>query len=298
MKRGTPEHPKTAALAKALGVDLLTAVGVLECLWHFSAKYARRGDIGRFTDEAIARGIYWKGNPKRLIDALVACRWLDKDRAHRLLVHHWKDHADEAVKKALERAGEDFFSGNRNKVSRRSVPTKRPDKTAVRPAQPSPAQPEPSQSLAQPMPGPKPQPDQNGRHQSGIARGDGGRGLGAPVRKSPLRPAATPRPKAPEPDPAVTAQLLERLTAAGVEPGAATKLAARYTPDRITRVCDLVANDGDTKNPGGRIVALLRRSANGELTDGAALERKLERLRRQVPREPDARHILRRPGRA
>jgi len=34
MKRGTPEHPKTRSLAKALGIPLPYAVGLLEMMWH------------------------------------------------------------------------------------------------------------------------------------------------------------------------------------------------------------------------------------------------------------------------
>ena len=57
MKRGTPDHPKTLELADRLGLERWGAVGLLECLWHFAAHYAKRGDVGRFSDEAIARAM-------------------------------------------------------------------------------------------------------------------------------------------------------------------------------------------------------------------------------------------------
>lgn len=105
MKRGTIEHPKTAALADSLGVELLTAVGLLEALWHFTAKYARLGDVGKFTDQAIADGVYWNGDADDLMRALVSCRFVDEDATHRLLIHDWADHADGlVVRKALKRA--------------------------------------------------------------------------------------------------------------------------------------------------------------------------------------------------
>jgi hypothetical protein len=47
MKRGTPEHPKTAHLMAALSIPRPYAVGILELLWHFTARYAPRGDVGR-----------------------------------------------------------------------------------------------------------------------------------------------------------------------------------------------------------------------------------------------------------
>ena len=49
MKRGTPDHPKVAKLASMIGLPIPWAlpytVGLLEMLWHFTAKFAPRGDI-------------------------------------------------------------------------------------------------------------------------------------------------------------------------------------------------------------------------------------------------------------
>ena len=97
MKLGTIEHPKTAALAKELDCHLLTAVGLLEALWHFTSRYARDGDVGRFSDEQIAAGVQWQGHHLRLIESLIRTRWLDVDPVHRLVVHDWEDHANNWV---------------------------------------------------------------------------------------------------------------------------------------------------------------------------------------------------------
>lgn len=102
MKRGTPAHPKTVALASLLKISRCHAVGVLEGLWHFSAQYARRGDVGRHSDQAIAGGIGWDGDPVELIQALVATRWLVECDCHRLRIHDWPEHADQAVNKTKE----------------------------------------------------------------------------------------------------------------------------------------------------------------------------------------------------
>lgn len=67
MKRGAIRNPKTRALAHELGVELLTAVGVLESLWHFGQEFARQGNVGRFTNAHIARGIYWERDPDQLL---------------------------------------------------------------------------------------------------------------------------------------------------------------------------------------------------------------------------------------
>lgn len=121
MKRGTPEHPKTRRLAKLLNVPQYAACGLLECLWHFSARYAIAGDIGQWSDEEIAGGVYWQGDPAQLIDALVTSGWMDRDSACRLLVHDWHDHADESVRKTLRNRGLSFAT-LREKAP--TVPTK------------------------------------------------------------------------------------------------------------------------------------------------------------------------------
>ncbi len=112
MKRGTIEHPKTRQLARELGCPIYAVVGMLECLWHFTARYARRGDIGRFTNEQIAEAVFWTGDVTQLMAALTSTpevrRWIDPDVNVRLCVHDWPHHADDAVKKALKRNGEEF----------------------------------------------------------------------------------------------------------------------------------------------------------------------------------------------
>lgn len=108
MKRGTPSHPKVAALMRALGINRREAVGLLEMLWHFTAQYARRGDIGHWPDDEIAGAVEWTDDARKLIDALVSTRWLDRSDAHRLVVHNWSHHADDTVRKALERSKEAF----------------------------------------------------------------------------------------------------------------------------------------------------------------------------------------------
>lgn len=102
MKRGTPDHPKTYDLAAELGIDRWGAVGILECLWHFTSHFAKRGDIGRRSNQAIARGIGWTGDADRLIEALVSTGWVDRCRCHRLRIHDWPEHCDQTLKRAVE----------------------------------------------------------------------------------------------------------------------------------------------------------------------------------------------------
>lgn len=112
MKRGTPEHPKTKALAAELGVGLAQAVGHLELLWHFTARYAPRGDVGRFPDAAIEEACAWTGRRGKLLKALLKCRWLDAIGGEdRLLIHDWPDHAEDSIHKVLARGLEWFAAG-------------------------------------------------------------------------------------------------------------------------------------------------------------------------------------------
>jgi hypothetical protein len=108
MKRGTPEHPKTRMLAEKLAAPKYAACGILELLWHLTARYAPRGDIGRFSDAMIADHLDWKGKPDQLVAALVDSGWLERDKIHRLIVHDWKDHCEQTVIKWVKRNKVEF----------------------------------------------------------------------------------------------------------------------------------------------------------------------------------------------
>jgi hypothetical protein len=90
-------------LARLLKIEVHAAVGILEMLWHFTGEFAPCGDIGRIKDPAIADGVSWRKDPDTLIRALVGSGWLDRNEKYRLIVHDWDQHADESVKKKLNR---------------------------------------------------------------------------------------------------------------------------------------------------------------------------------------------------
>lgn len=112
MKRGTPDHPKTLALQAALRCSRPAAVGLLELLWHWTARYAPAGDVGRWSNGALAQAVGWDGDADALVAALVAAGWLDERPECRLYVHDWSHHADDAVKLALYRATKTFADGS------------------------------------------------------------------------------------------------------------------------------------------------------------------------------------------
>ena len=108
MKRSCMGHTKLKKLARRLSVPTYAAVGLLECLWHLTAREAYRGDIGRLSDEDICVALDWAGDETQLIAALIECRWLDPSKEFRIVVHDWHEHADDATKKAIARNNTTF----------------------------------------------------------------------------------------------------------------------------------------------------------------------------------------------
>lgn len=102
-KREVIGHTKLKKLCRALRIPPYAAVGLLECLWHLTAKEAPRGDIGKLSNEDIALGIDWDGDSDQLIDALVATGWVKAKEGFRLVIHDWHEHANESVKKFIAR---------------------------------------------------------------------------------------------------------------------------------------------------------------------------------------------------
>jgi hypothetical protein len=76
-----------------LDIPLYQAVGMLELLWHLTAREAPRGDIGKLSNEDIALALDYRGDEDVLIEALIRTRWLDRNETHRLLIHDWHEHA-------------------------------------------------------------------------------------------------------------------------------------------------------------------------------------------------------------
>jgi hypothetical protein len=104
MKRSAMQHTKLNRLMRQLSCPKFSAVGILECLWHLTARETPNGDIGKLSDQDIADAIGWDGDAPQLVQALVDARWLDADDAVRLRVHDWEEHADDATKKAIARS--------------------------------------------------------------------------------------------------------------------------------------------------------------------------------------------------
>jgi hypothetical protein len=110
VKRGTPRHPKTKALSRALKLPPYAATGILEMLWQYTEEFAMCGDIGKVDDMEIASAVGWDRDPGELIDSLVSCGWLERSSTHRLVVHDWHEHCNDYTKRKLKDKGLVFAS--------------------------------------------------------------------------------------------------------------------------------------------------------------------------------------------
>ena len=154
---------KMKRLCRNLDIRTYQAVGILESLWHLTANETPQGDIGKLSNEDIALAIDWIGDEDKLIQSLVVSGWLDSSTIHRLIVHDWHQHADDAVDNRLARAVKLYASGVRPRMNRLSVQEKATlcaqfDELAILCAQnPDPcALPEPVASSQLPEPEPEP----------------------------------------------------------------------------------------------------------------------------------------------
>lgn len=115
MKIHAPQHPKTLALKSALQTSLPTVVGHLELLWHFAAQHAPRGDIGKWSNAAIAGACYWEGDADAFVQALIDSGYADESATHRVVIHDWAEHCPQYVRAALSRRGISFASSDAQK---------------------------------------------------------------------------------------------------------------------------------------------------------------------------------------
>src|SRR3990167_4085097 len=112
MKTGTDELLKFKVLKNILQKPSYQVIGILEGIWLFTLKNAYLGDIGKYTDEEISFGIEYEGDQNSLISALVDTRWLDRDDTHRLIIHNWKEHIPQYLRRKAERNKEEFPIAN------------------------------------------------------------------------------------------------------------------------------------------------------------------------------------------
>ena len=110
MKKDCLRHPKVFDLASRLGISRPAALGYLTLLWDFTEDSAPQGNIGKWSNGAIARACDWSGNSDEFLDALIASGWLDQSVPNRLLIHDWEAHCQGWVRNKLAKVGLDFIT--------------------------------------------------------------------------------------------------------------------------------------------------------------------------------------------
>jgi hypothetical protein len=125
VKRECLNHPKLKLLARDLGMPVCFVRGIVESIWIVTAINFPRGDIGRMTDEEIGVATDYPGDATLLIESMVNRRLLDRHDEHRLIVHDWHEHADDAVHYKLARAGLTFANGDSSKRKSPEKPKKK-----------------------------------------------------------------------------------------------------------------------------------------------------------------------------
>ena len=120
--RGTLTHRKIRRLAQALGIAPCYALGVAEAMWHVAGEQSPNGAIGRMRNADLAMEMFFDGDPDVLVEALVTAELLDRDPVHRLIVHDWHIHSDDATDNKLTRSTQLYANGSIPRMNRLSLP--------------------------------------------------------------------------------------------------------------------------------------------------------------------------------
>lgn len=125
--RGTLTHRKTRRLAKILGIPVPCALGLMEALWHVTAEQQPDGAIGRMSNQDIADEMFWEEDADQLIGAFVESGLIDESQEHRLVIHDWTRHADQATKRKVARHGGKLVSQEQDVTSHRLAANSPPE---------------------------------------------------------------------------------------------------------------------------------------------------------------------------
>lgn len=104
-KVGTLTHPKTKRLARRLKLPPFAAMGLLEAVWQWVARYKPTGFVTAEDLEMLGQELDLKRT--KLADILLETGWLDEDNEG-FYIHDWHEHATDLAKKNLRRAGKKF----------------------------------------------------------------------------------------------------------------------------------------------------------------------------------------------
>lgn len=114
MKASCPQSVKFLKLKRRLKIPQWQCVGLLESIWLIGQHSAKRGDIGKMSNEDIAASMEWDGDADELIRHLVECGFLDEHPEHRLVIHDWEEHCPTWVKGNIHRSGSSFAGDSKS----------------------------------------------------------------------------------------------------------------------------------------------------------------------------------------
>ena len=127
----TPDHPKVMRLERMVGDAALT---YLVRIWTKAATYSPDGDLSGFDVEEIEGWARWKGDAGALVDALVACGFIDDGDTVQL--HGWEER--QAERSRVRAAGAERARRFRRKVA--SSPQPKAQESTVTPPPDEPEQ--------------------------------------------------------------------------------------------------------------------------------------------------------------
>lgn len=114
--RAVIDHPKFHRLMNLMKVSRMVAIGALESMWQFTARFTPNGHIGKYPVEEIEAWLGWDGEEGALLAMLEKARWVDRHPVHGLIVHDWADHCDSFVHTDLAKKTQLFIDGRAPRI--------------------------------------------------------------------------------------------------------------------------------------------------------------------------------------
>lgn len=91
------DHPKCRKLGIILSKE--RAHSYVIDLWGWAARYCQDGDLSEVSALDIALACGWDDQPEKLLDALVKCRFVDRD-GDVMVIHDWPEHQGKLIERA------------------------------------------------------------------------------------------------------------------------------------------------------------------------------------------------------
>lgn len=129
------DHPKTVRMSRLLGISGVTLVGHLAALWAYCRRYAPNGSLASLGEDVIEAAARWEGERGAFVMAATDAGFFDEG-GDGLSLHNWYDRAGKMLEKMEEerkrsarrraeekaqRTGDQWPTGGRPAVGRRSA---------------------------------------------------------------------------------------------------------------------------------------------------------------------------------